>query len=174
MGGVQLAQDLPSHIRTRAGTLIFLYTKRNLRVPAATNCVISLARFVAVAAQGLEALKEHFKNSKFPCDSDEYLPVSFSPPRDGKQLTEPVPIVGRSPAPSSVSGASSPPKTTRDTSVDPLALELIPPASSSGDGASSTTTSSHAPSDHADDDNEEALERLAGEIPRLTLHQLGS
>ncbi|XP_062208697.1 protein terminal ear1-like [Phragmites australis] len=110
-------------------------------------CQVTYAR-----VQGLEALKEHFKNSKFPCDSDEYLPVEFSPPRDGKQLNEPVPIVGRSPAPSSASGASSPPK-SRSASVDPLVQELMPPPSSSGDGASSTTASTHAPSDQADEDN---------------------
>jgi len=120
------------------------------------------------ASQGLEALKEHFKNSKFPCDSDEYLPVAFSPPRDGKLLTEPVPIVGRSPA---ASGSSSSPPKSRAASVDPLAQELMPAPSSSGDGdgdgASSTTTSTHAPSDdeHADDDSE--ADRLAGELLRL-------
>ncbi|OEL31045.1 Protein terminal ear1 [Dichanthelium oligosanthes] len=117
-------------------------------------------------ARGLEALKEHFKNSKFPCDSDEYLPVAFSPPRDGKQLTEPVPIVGRSPAASS----SSPPPKSPAPSVDPLAQELMPGPPSSGDGdgdgASSTTASTHAPSDdHADDEEDE--DRLAGELRRL-------
>lgn len=25
---------------------------------------------------------------------DDYLPVMFSPPRDGKQMSEPVPVVG--------------------------------------------------------------------------------
>ncbi|RLN03281.1 protein terminal ear1 [Panicum miliaceum] len=121
-------------------------------------CQVTYAR-----VQGLEALKEHFKNSKFPCDSDEYLPVAFSPPRDGKLLTEPVPIVGRSPA---ASGSSSSPPKSRAPSVDPLAQELMPAPSSSGDGdgdgASSTTTSSHAPSD---DEHEE--DRLAGELRRL-------
>ncbi|XP_071721940.1 protein terminal ear1 homolog [Rutidosis leptorrhynchoides] len=53
-------------------------------------CEVTYAR-----VQGLEALKEHFKNSKFPCEMDHYLPVIFSPPRDGKQLTEPQPIVGQ-------------------------------------------------------------------------------
>ncbi|KAL5552728.1 hypothetical protein UlMin_040129 [Ulmus minor] len=53
-------------------------------------CEVTYAR-----VQGLEALKEHFKNSKFPCEMDHYLPVVFSPPRDGKQLTEPLPIVGQ-------------------------------------------------------------------------------
>ena len=43
----------------------------------------------------MEALKEHFKNSKFPCEAEEYLPVVFSPPRDGRHLTDPNPIVGR-------------------------------------------------------------------------------
>ncbi|KAL5762280.1 hypothetical protein ACOSP7_018544 [Xanthoceras sorbifolium] len=52
-------------------------------------CEVTYAR-----VQGLEALKEHFKNSKFPCEMDHYLPVVFSPPRDGRQLTEPLPIVG--------------------------------------------------------------------------------
>ncbi|XP_042499232.1 protein terminal ear1-like [Macadamia integrifolia] len=54
-------------------------------------CQITYARL-----QGLEALKDHFKNSQFPCEVDEYLPVVFSPPRDGKQLTEPLAIGGYS------------------------------------------------------------------------------
>ncbi|XP_068652020.1 protein terminal ear1 homolog [Aristolochia californica] len=51
-------------------------------------CEVTYARL-----QSLETLKEHFRNSKFACDTDEYLPVVFSPPRDGKQLTKPVPVV---------------------------------------------------------------------------------
>ncbi|CAN0896312.1 Protein terminal ear1, partial [Linum grandiflorum] len=51
-------------------------------------CEVTYAR-----VQGLEALKEHFKNSKFPSEMDHYLPVVFSPPRDGSRLTEPVAIV---------------------------------------------------------------------------------
>ncbi|KAI3698522.1 hypothetical protein L2E82_42135 [Cichorium intybus] len=54
-------------------------------------CEVSYARL-----QGLEALKEHFKNSRFPCEAEEYMPVVFDPPRDGRRLTEPLPIVGRS------------------------------------------------------------------------------
>ncbi|XP_010514256.1 PREDICTED: protein terminal ear1 homolog [Camelina sativa] len=50
-------------------------------------CQITYAR-----VQGLEDLKEHFKSSKFPCEAELYLPVVFSPPRDGKQLPEPVSI----------------------------------------------------------------------------------
>lgn len=45
-----------------------------------------------IVKKGLEDLKEHFKSSKFPCEAELYLPVFFSPPRDGKQLTEPVSI----------------------------------------------------------------------------------
>ncbi|XP_038694325.1 protein terminal ear1 homolog [Tripterygium wilfordii] len=53
-------------------------------------CQVTYARI-----QGLEALKEHFRSSKFPCENmDHYLPAEFSPPRDGRQLTEPLPIVG--------------------------------------------------------------------------------
>lgn len=48
-----------------------------------------------LCGKGLEALKEHFKNSKFPCEVEHYLPVVFSPPRDGRQVTEPIPIVGQ-------------------------------------------------------------------------------
>lgn len=60
--------------------------------------------------KGLEALREHFKNSKFPGDAEEYMPVVFSPPRDGRILTDPVPIVGRvvdSPPPLPLSPPSS-------------------------------------------------------------------
>ncbi|XP_077229011.1 protein terminal ear1 homolog [Tasmannia lanceolata] len=52
-------------------------------------CEVTYARL-----QGLDALKEHFKKSKFVCETDEYLPVVFTPPRDGKRLTEPVTIGG--------------------------------------------------------------------------------
>ncbi|VAH83204.1 unnamed protein product [Triticum turgidum subsp. durum] len=99
-------------------------------------CQVTYAR-----VQGLEALKDHFKNSKFPCDSDEYLPVVFSPPRDGRQLTEPELLVPRSPMPS-----PSSPRKGQAAGVDPLALELMAPPSSSGDGASSTMST------HADED----------------------
>ncbi|XP_010250941.1 PREDICTED: protein terminal ear1 [Nelumbo nucifera] len=56
-------------------------------------CEVTYARL-----QGLETLKEHFKNSKFACETDDYLPVVFSPPRDGKNLTEPIPIGAHSSA----------------------------------------------------------------------------
>ncbi|KAG5520744.1 hypothetical protein RHGRI_033356 [Rhododendron griersonianum] len=71
-------------------------------------CEVTYARL-----QGVEALKEHFRNSKFPGEADEYLPVVFSPPRDGgSQLTDPTPIVGRSSinavqSPSAVSSSNS-------------------------------------------------------------------
>ncbi|XP_058194210.1 protein terminal ear1-like [Rhododendron vialii] len=71
-------------------------------------CEVTYARL-----QGAEALKEHFRNSKFPGEADEYLPVVFSPPRDGSsQLTDPTPIVGRSSinavqSPSAVSSSNS-------------------------------------------------------------------
>ncbi|XP_074330632.1 protein terminal ear1 homolog [Apium graveolens] len=51
-------------------------------------CQVTYARL-----QGLEALKEHFKTSKFPCEAEEYMPVVFSPPRDGRTLSNPVPII---------------------------------------------------------------------------------
>ncbi|KAI3707205.1 hypothetical protein L6452_25522 [Arctium lappa] len=54
-------------------------------------CEVSYAR-----VQGVDALKEHFKNSRFPCEVKEYMPVVFEPPRDGLRLTEPTLIVGQS------------------------------------------------------------------------------
>ncbi|KAK4740709.1 hypothetical protein SAY87_024297 [Trapa incisa] len=53
-------------------------------------CEVTYARI-----QGLEALKEHFRNSKFPCEVDHYLPVVFMPPQDGRLLTDPIPVVGK-------------------------------------------------------------------------------
>ncbi|KAG2708044.1 hypothetical protein I3843_05G157800 [Carya illinoinensis] len=73
-------------------------------------CEVTYAR-----VQGLEALKEHFKNSKFPCEMDHYLPVVFSPPRDGRQLTEPLPIVGHNKQPIPIGGLlSAAPKAEHD------------------------------------------------------------
>ncbi|KAL0421478.1 UNVERIFIED_CONTAM: protein terminal ear1 [Sesamum latifolium] len=65
-------------------------------------CEVTYARL-----QGLEALREHFKNSKFPGDAEEYMPVVFLPPRDGRTLTDPVPIVGRVDPPLPLSPPSS-------------------------------------------------------------------
>ncbi|XP_024530198.1 protein terminal ear1 [Selaginella moellendorffii] len=39
--------------------------------------------------KGREQLEEHFKNSRFACDTDEYLPLVFSPPRTGLQCSSP-------------------------------------------------------------------------------------
>ncbi|CAI9756336.1 unnamed protein product [Fraxinus pennsylvanica] len=82
-------------------------------------CEVTYARL-----QGIEALREHFKNSKFPGDAEEYMPVLFSPPRDGKRLTEPMPVVtgGRSVC------SDSPP---------PLLLSSSSPAASSEESESS-------------------------------------
>ncbi|CAK9254674.1 unnamed protein product [Sphagnum jensenii] len=41
-------------------------------------CQVTYAR-----VQGRVALEEHFRNSRFACDNDEYLPRCFSPPRRG-------------------------------------------------------------------------------------------
>ncbi|KAD4983237.1 hypothetical protein R6Q59_002909 [Mikania micrantha] len=65
-------------------------------------CEVSYARL-----QGIEALKEHFKNSKFPCETEDYMPMVFMPPRDGRTLTEPVPIVGRCTVAITITSSSS-------------------------------------------------------------------
>ncbi|CAA7062335.1 unnamed protein product [Microthlaspi erraticum] len=41
-------------------------------------CEITVAK-----CQGKEELSQRFKNSTFPCHTDEYLPVALSPPSDG-------------------------------------------------------------------------------------------
>nr|XP_024397185.1 protein terminal ear1-like isoform X2 [Physcomitrium patens]XP_024397186.1 protein terminal ear1-like isoform X2 [Physcomitrium patens]PNR39818.1 hypothetical protein PHYPA_020098 [Physcomitrium patens] len=41
-------------------------------------CHVTYAR-----VQGRAALEEHFKNSRFACDTDDYLPLMFRPPRNG-------------------------------------------------------------------------------------------
>ncbi|KAG6530160.1 hypothetical protein ZIOFF_012382 [Zingiber officinale] len=97
-------------------------------------CQVTYARL-----QGVEALKEHFKNTKFACDNEEYMPVIFSPPRDGKQLTEPVPVVVSRPPPPAARGGA------------PAGAEA---AEEECGGASSTaTTSPRAASDKHDDDD---------------------
>ncbi|KAL4196370.1 hypothetical protein AMTRI_Chr04g182900 [Amborella trichopoda] len=51
-------------------------------------CEISFAKI-----QGKSALEGHFRNSNFQCETDEFLPVIFSPPRDGvASLSFPTPL----------------------------------------------------------------------------------
>ncbi|KAK4353496.1 hypothetical protein RND71_029014 [Anisodus tanguticus] len=51
-------------------------------------CEVTWARI-----QGKEQLVKHFSGSIFLCDTDEYLPVVFSPPRNGSsRLTKPMTI----------------------------------------------------------------------------------
>ena len=38
------------------------------------------------------ALEEHFKNSRFACDTDDYLPLIFRPPRNGKNTSIPATV----------------------------------------------------------------------------------
>ncbi|KAL6567871.1 hypothetical protein OROGR_001539 [Orobanche gracilis] len=81
-------------------------------------CEVTYARL-----QGLEALREHFKNSKFPNEAEEYMPVVFSPPRDGRILSGALPIKGlvdRSPssAASSRENQSEPPIGVNDHMID--------------------------------------------------------
>ncbi|CAI6003419.1 unnamed protein product [Closterium sp. NIES-65] len=52
-------------------------------------CRISYAR-----VQGCAALEEHFRNSRFACDTEEFLPLVFSPPRNGISCPPPVLAAG--------------------------------------------------------------------------------
>ncbi|KAL6963796.1 hypothetical protein U1Q18_034803 [Sarracenia purpurea var. burkii] len=42
-----------------------------------------IREIVCAMIQGKEALIKHFEKSTFYCESDQFLPVCFSPPRDG-------------------------------------------------------------------------------------------
>ncbi|KAE8716158.1 Terminal EAR1-like 1, putative isoform 2 [Hibiscus syriacus] len=91
-------------------------------------CEVTYAR-----VQGLQTLKEHFRYSKFPCDMDHYLPVVFSPPRDGKLLTEPVPVVGEKQQPRLINDGPSPaPDDEQSDSVDETSSEGNPPEGCGG------------------------------------------
>ncbi|KAK9751122.1 hypothetical protein RND81_02G243700 [Saponaria officinalis] len=94
-------------------------------------CEVTYAR-----VQGLEALKEHFKNSKFACENDEYLPVVFTPPRDGRHLPAPLPIVFST----ALTPTSSP---TLHHSTDTYVADFT----------STTSTITHPSSDDFDHDN---------------------
>ncbi|XP_048234392.1 protein terminal ear1 homolog [Ricinus communis] len=54
------------------------------------TCEIASARL-----QGKEELIRHFQSSTFKCETDSYLPVCFSPPRDGSKATVKQMIIGR-------------------------------------------------------------------------------
>ncbi|KAI3926744.1 hypothetical protein MKW92_023105, partial [Papaver armeniacum] len=46
---------------------------------------------------GKDELVKKFKNSYFECDTDEFLPVSFSPPRNGSTPDSFPSLVGKRP-----------------------------------------------------------------------------
>jgi hypothetical protein len=52
-------------------------------------CQVTYAR-----VQGRKALEDHFRNSRFACDTDEYLPLVFNPPRDGAMCSPPIVAAG--------------------------------------------------------------------------------
>ncbi|XP_074570648.1 protein terminal ear1-like [Curcuma longa] len=52
-------------------------------VGSCKKCAVAYARI-----QGLTALQQHFQSSTFVCQSDEFLPVCFAPPRDGVRKTQ--------------------------------------------------------------------------------------
>lgn len=102
-------------------------------------------------------LKDHFKNSRFACDNDEYLPVVFSPPRDGKHLVEPVTVGGRS-------------------SLLEHGMKMRAGGASVVDlgGASSTTASTQAPSDEDEGDGDGGSDETGSGISdQLAALQLG-
>ena len=40
------------------------------------------------------SLEDHFQNSKFACDINEYLPLVFSPPLNGEKISTPMVMGG--------------------------------------------------------------------------------
>nr|ACG42804.1 RNA recognition motif 2 family protein [Zea mays] len=58
---------------------------------SAKTCAVDYADL-----QGQDNLVSHFSGSRFDCDTDEYLPVRFEPPRDGTRPAEgAMNVVGR-------------------------------------------------------------------------------
>ncbi|KAG8364367.1 hypothetical protein BUALT_Bualt19G0121400 [Buddleja alternifolia] len=49
---------------------------------------------VCAKIQGKEALVNHFSQSTFECETDEFLPVSFNPPRDGSGQSVQLTVIG--------------------------------------------------------------------------------
>ncbi|MQL91138.1 hypothetical protein Taro_023744 [Colocasia esculenta] len=54
-----------------------------------------ITRICYARIQGKEAMLANFGASSFRCDSDEYLPVTFSPPRSGAEPCPPPTLVGK-------------------------------------------------------------------------------
>ena len=44
--------------------------------------------------QGRSALEKHFRNSRLACDTNEFLPMAFDPPRNGNNVTDTIVITG--------------------------------------------------------------------------------
>ncbi|GLJ18311.1 hypothetical protein SUGI_0324030 [Cryptomeria japonica] len=95
-------------------------------------CEVTYAR-----VQGRVALEEHFRNSKFACDTDEYLPLVFSPPRNGEQLTAPL-VMGGHIAPHKTAAAS-----TTTHVEDGWDLNVSSPVTSAAAEPYSTTSKSY-------------------------------
>ncbi|XP_055961710.1 protein terminal ear1 homolog, partial [Mercurialis annua] len=57
---------------------------------SAKICEVTSARL-----QGIEELVRHFQGSYFECETDDFLPVWFSPPRDGSKALVKQTIIGR-------------------------------------------------------------------------------
>ncbi|XP_057816679.2 protein terminal ear1 homolog [Cryptomeria japonica] len=60
-------------------------------------CKVTYARL-----QGRSSLEEHFKKSSFECDTDDYLPLVFDPPRNGEVVTLAKVVGGRRQSESSI------------------------------------------------------------------------
>ncbi|CAN1269026.1 Protein MEI2-like 6, partial [Linum perenne] len=58
-------------------------------VPAGNN---KICKITSATIQGKEALLDNFNNSKFKCDRKYYLPVVFSPARNGVNRSDPNPV----------------------------------------------------------------------------------
>eukprot|EP00253_Pinus_taeda_P032897 PITA_32897 len=52
-------------------------------------CKVTYAR-----VQGRRSLKDHFRNSRFACDINKFLPLAFDPPRNGNNLTDKIEMRG--------------------------------------------------------------------------------
>lgn len=66
-----------------------------LQLPCFCSCYFPSISYCELHMQGRSALEDHFRNSRFSCDSKDILPLVFDPPRDGTNFVVPTIAAGQ-------------------------------------------------------------------------------
>lgn len=56
--------------------------------------VLVVINYDVIGDQGKKELVSHFETMRFPCASEDVLPVCFDPPRDGSRMSVQISTVG--------------------------------------------------------------------------------